>query len=76
MLLAKTLVMALCMIGALLWVAPGLHQSMAVNRHDTPIVVNTWAFTDATEAAWAALAPTNSKSSALDAVEEVGMHAS
>ena len=69
----KVLVMSICLLGALLWLAPAARKSILSRGHDTPIVVNTWAFTDATDAAWAMLASGNSKLSALDAVEEVCM---
>ena len=36
-----------------------------------PVVVNTWAFTRATEAAWGAITARDSASPALDAVEQV-----
>lgn len=36
-----------------------------------PVVVNTWAFTDATAAAWAALTSKESQTPHLDAVVEV-----
>ena len=36
-----------------------------------PVVVNTWAFTEATEAAWQTLARASGPSVALDAVEQV-----
>lgn len=37
-----------------------------------PLVANTWSFTAATEAAWAAVNTASSKHPALDAVEQVG----
>lgn len=36
-----------------------------------PVVVNTWPFTDATEAAWKALNNNDSRTPALDAIVEV-----
>ena len=36
-----------------------------------PVVVNTWAFTHATQAAWEAITARGSASPALDAVEQV-----
>ena len=73
MLPGSIVVMSLCLLGALLWLAPAARNSIKSRGHDTPIVVNTWAFTDATDAAWAVLASDNAKLSALDAVEEVRM---
>ena len=73
MLPLRVLVMSLCLLGALLWLAPAVRKSIKSRGHDTPVVINTWAFTDATDAAWAVLASGNSNSAALDAVEEVCM---
>ena len=70
----RTLVMSLCMAGVLLWLAPAIRESLPGNRHDVPIVVSTWAFTTATDAAWAVLASAGTEASALAAVEEVCMH--
>lgn len=68
----KVLTVFFCMAGVVLvCLAPVMHRIVTSRGHDTPIVVNTWAFKDATEAAWAVLASTDSASSALDAVEQV-----
>lgn len=40
-------------------------------RFGGPVVINTWPFTDATEAAWQALQNMNSSTPAVDAVVEV-----
>ena len=40
---------------------------------NSPIVVNTWAFTKATEKAWEVLTTSQSGSAALDSVEHVGL---
>jgi len=66
-------IMSLCMTGVLLWLAPAIRESLPTRGHGVPIVVNTWAFKDATEAAWAVLASEGTGSSALDAIEEVCM---
>ena len=72
MLSQKVFTVFFCMAGAVLvCLAPAMHRIVTSRGHDTPIVVNTWAFKDATEAAWAELASTDSASSALDAVEQV-----
>ena len=72
MLSLKVFMVVFCMAGAVLvCLAPAMHRIVTSRGHDIPIVVNTWAFKDATEAAWAELASTDLASSALDAVEQV-----
>ncbi|CAL5223730.1 g6289 [Coccomyxa viridis] len=58
------------MAGVLLWLAPAIRESLPGDRHEVPIVVATWAFTAATDAAWAVLASAGTDASALAAVEE------
>jgi N4-(beta-N-acetylglucosaminyl)-L-asparaginase len=72
MLSQQVMIVIFCTAGAMLvLLAPAMHRTVVPRGHDTPIVVNTWAFKDATEAAWAVLVSTDSASSALDAVEQV-----
>ncbi len=71
MMQGSVVIMSLCIAGVLLWLAPAIRESLPTRGHDVPMVVNTWAFKDATEAAWAVLASEGTGSSALDAVEEV-----
>lgn len=64
--LAIATVLALSLLAAATW------QNRKPSPVNSPIVVNTWAFTKATEKAWNILTTSQSTTAALDSVEVVG----
>ncbi len=51
--------------------AAGARETLAPRSTVLPIVINTWAFTNATQTAWNVINDPNSLTPALDAVEQV-----
>lgn len=67
----KVVLSILAILGSLLLVVNSVLKGKAAQN--TPIVLNTWAFTDATTKAWDVLVTSKSDNAALDSVEQVGL---
>ena len=67
LILAITTVLALSLLAAAAWA-----NNRKPSPVNSPIVVNTWAFTKATDKAWDILTTSQSTTAALDSVEVVG----